>query len=127
MVTSSQNLTRLRNEATALRSREEFQRRQLTELASTGFEAWAKESYEIATEIAYLNGRPIGAPRDGNKDSQTVAAAPMLPVGYVVSSSRIADRKMILVGYRLADAGCKKIVESGTHLLSKHLSEWFHG
>jgi hypothetical protein len=55
VITSSQNLTRLRNEATALRSRQEFQRSQLTELASTGFESWAKESFEIATKIAYRN------------------------------------------------------------------------
>ena len=32
-----------------------------------------------------------------------VAAAPVLPVGYVVSASRVADRRMILAGYRLAD------------------------
>jgi hypothetical protein len=31
------------------------------------------------------------------------AAAPVLPVGYVVNASRIADRRMILAGYRLAD------------------------
>ena len=43
VITSSQNLTRLRNEATALRNRQEFQRSQLTELASTDFESWAKE------------------------------------------------------------------------------------
>ena len=55
VITSSQNLTRLRNEATALRNRQEFQRNQLTELASTGFESWAKESFEIATKIAYRN------------------------------------------------------------------------
>jgi S1/P1 Nuclease len=35
VITSSQNLTRLGNEATALRNRQEFQRSQLTELAST--------------------------------------------------------------------------------------------
>jgi hypothetical protein len=35
VITSSSNLTRLRNEATALRNRQEFQRSQLTELAST--------------------------------------------------------------------------------------------
>jgi hypothetical protein len=33
----------------------------------------------------------------------TVAAVPALPTGYVVSASRIADRRMILAGYRLAD------------------------
>jgi hypothetical protein len=103
VITSSQNLTRLRKEATALRSRQDFQRSQLTELARTGFEAWAKESYEIATKIAYLNGRLIGASRDGNKDCQMVAAAPVLPPGYVVNASRVADRRMMLAGYRLAD------------------------
>jgi hypothetical protein len=36
-------------------------------------------------------------------DCTMVAAAPVLPVGYVVSASRIADRRMTLVGYRLAD------------------------
>ena len=36
-------------------------------------------------------------------DCTMVAAGPVLPVGYVVTASRIADRRMILVGYRLAD------------------------
>ena len=35
VITSSSNLTRLRNEAMALRDPQEFQRSQLTELAST--------------------------------------------------------------------------------------------
>ena len=37
------------------------------------------------------------------KDCTTVVAAPVLPVGYVVSASRIAHRRVILTGYRLAD------------------------
>jgi hypothetical protein len=65
VITSSQNLDRLRNEAMALRNRQEFQRNQLTELASTSFESWAKESFEIATKIAYQNGGRIGIPRAG--------------------------------------------------------------
>jgi hypothetical protein len=52
VITSSQNVTRLRNEATALRNRQEFQWSQLTEHASTGFELWAKERFEIATKNA---------------------------------------------------------------------------
>jgi hypothetical protein len=68
VITSSSNVTRLRNEATALRNREEFQRGQLIELASTGFESWARESFEIATKIAYRNGGRIGTPKGGNKD-----------------------------------------------------------
>jgi hypothetical protein len=108
-------LTQFRNEATALRSRHEFQRGQLTELASTGFESWAKESFEIAAKIAYRNGGLIGNPRDGNKDCTTVAAAAVLPPGYVVSASRIADRRLILAGYRLADfadTGYSKLKEN---------------
>ena len=103
MITSSQNLTRLRNEATTLRTRQEFQRSQLTELANTDFESWAKESFEIATKIAYQNSGLFGKPRGGNKDCSTVTMAPMLPIGYVVIAKHIADRRMILAGYRLAD------------------------
>jgi hypothetical protein len=103
VITSSQNLTRLPNEATALRNRQEFQRSQLTELASTNTEVWAKESFEIASKIAYRNGGRIGIPRAGNKECATIEAAPVLPAGYVVSASRIADRRIMLAGYRLAD------------------------
>ena len=103
VIASSSNLTRLRNEATALRNRQEFQRTQLTELANADFESWAKETFEIATKIAYQNGRLIGNPRDGNKNCTTVASAPVLPVGYVSIARQIADRRMILAGYRLAD------------------------
>src|SRR5262249_33238335 len=38
VITSSQNLTRLRNEGTALTSPQEYHRNQLTELANTDFE-----------------------------------------------------------------------------------------
>src|SRR5499426_3585173 len=82
-ITSSQNSARLRNDATALRNRQEFQRSQLTELANTDFESWGKESFEIATKIAYQNGRLIGAPKGNNRNCTTIASAPMLPVGYV--------------------------------------------
>ena len=81
----------------------EDQRSQLTELASTDFESWAKESFEIATKIAYRNDGKIGTPKGGNMDCTMLAAAPVLPTGYVVSASRIANRRIILAGYRLAD------------------------
>jgi S1/P1 Nuclease len=103
VITSSQNLTRLRNEATRLRNRQDFQRSQLTELANTVFESWAKESFEIATKIAYRGGGRIGIPRDGSLDCAMVAAAPVLPAGYVVSASWIAERRIVLAGYRLVD------------------------
>src|SRR5262249_45472961 len=103
VITSTSNLTLLRNEATALRNRQGFQRGELTELAPTKFEAWHKESYEIATKIAYRNGGLIDAPRSGNKDCSTVTTAPGVPIGYIPIAKHIADRRMILAGYRLAD------------------------
>ena len=60
ITTSSSTVTRLRNEATTLRNRQEFQRDQLNELGNTDFDAWAKESYEIATKIAYRNDGRMG-------------------------------------------------------------------
>jgi hypothetical protein len=59
----------LQNEATTLRNRQEFQRTQLTELASTGFESWAKESFEIATKFVYQNGGLIGIPKSGKAEA----------------------------------------------------------
>jgi hypothetical protein len=76
---------------------------QLTELANTDFESWAKESFEIATKIACRNGGLSGSPRGKNNDCTMVAEPLVLPMGYVVSASRIDDRRMILAGYRLAD------------------------
>jgi hypothetical protein len=65
LITSSSNVTRLRNKATALRNRHEFQSSQLTELANTDFESWAKESFEIAIKIAYRNGGLNRTPKGG--------------------------------------------------------------
>jgi len=42
VITSSSNLTRIRNDATSLRNRQEFQRSQLTELANTDIEGVGK-------------------------------------------------------------------------------------
>ena len=60
-------------------------------------------TFEIATKIAYRNGGRIGIGRSGAMDCAMVAAPPVLPPGYLASASRIADRRMILAGYRLAD------------------------
>jgi hypothetical protein len=79
------------------------QRSQLAELGKTDFESWAKESFEIATKIAYRNGGLIGSPRGAIKDCAMVVAAPVLPAGYVVNTRWIADRRIVVAGYRFAD------------------------
>jgi hypothetical protein len=103
VITSSSDLTRLRNAATEMRNRTGFAKSQLTELLNTNTGAWANESFEIAMKIAYQNGGLMGSPLNGNKNCTTVTAAPVLPVGYIASARRIADRRMILAGYRLGD------------------------
>jgi hypothetical protein len=70
---------------------------------SIDFESWAKESFEITTKIVYRNGGRIGIPKGGAMDCTMVATAPVLPAGYVISASRICNRRMMLAGYRLAD------------------------
>jgi hypothetical protein len=59
-------------------------------------------SDRLALEGIYFLSILVGNPRGEAMDCTMVAAAPVLPVGYVVSASRIADGRMILAGYRLA-------------------------
>jgi hypothetical protein len=75
LITSSVNVARLQNEATALRSRPEFSKSQLTELARSNFDAWARESFEIATKIAYQNGAVPGTPKGTRGDCREVVNA----------------------------------------------------
>jgi S1/P1 nuclease len=101
LITSSNNTRTLRNIAIELQSR--FSKAGLSELAVTEPEAWAKESFEIATKIAYQNGAFRGMPKGQRKDCREVTDAAVLPNGYANIARKIADRRMMLAGYRLAD------------------------
>jgi hypothetical protein len=101
LLTSSNNTRTLRNMAVELRNR--FARTGLTELAATDPEIWAKESYEIATKIGYQNGALRGTPKGKARDCREVSDAAVLPNGYAAIARKIADRRMMLAGYRLAD------------------------
>jgi hypothetical protein len=101
LLTSSNNTRTLRNIAIDLRSR--FPRTGLTELAVADPELWAKESYEIATKIGYQNGALRGTPKGKRRECREVTDAAVLPTGYVRIARKIADRRMMLAGYRLAD------------------------
>lgn len=103
LLTSSQNIATLVTIATALRARPEFSRNNLEELRNQIFDSWAKESYVIASQIAYQNGRRIGTPRAKKMDCPEVDDAAVLPVGYVQVARKIADRRVVLAGFRLAD------------------------
>jgi hypothetical protein len=100
LITSSNNTRTLRNIAIELQSR--FSKASLSKLAVTKPEAWAKESFEIATKIAYQNGAFRGTPKGQRKECREVTDAAVLPAGYAAISRKIADRQMMLSGYRLA-------------------------
>ena len=73
-----------------------YSRNALSELSETQFGNWAKpENFEIAKEFAYRNGKILGSP---DKDS-----AEVLPADYVSSVKKVAERRAVLAGYRIAD------------------------
>ena len=70
LITSTNNVGRLRNIATELLNK--FSRVGLRELDQRQPEAWAKESYEIAVKIAYENGNLRGTPKGQARDCREV-------------------------------------------------------
>ncbi len=60
VITSSSNLTRLRNEATALRSRQEFQRSQLTELRALVLSPGLKKVSRLRRRSLTVTGDGLG-------------------------------------------------------------------
>ncbi len=68
----------------------------LTELQEKKFENWAKlESFKLAKEIAYRNGQVAGSTNPANPL--------VLPEGYIAEAKAVAERRIVLAGYRLSD------------------------
>jgi hypothetical protein len=63
----------------------------------------AKESYEIATKIAYEGGNPRGTPKGAARDCREVRDADFVWRGYPARAKLIAERRVYLRGRRLAD------------------------
>jgi hypothetical protein len=86
----------VRNRAIALRNRPEFAREKLTELGEKDFDTWVKkESHDLARKVAYQGGELKGSP---DKEE-----APVLPDGYTKKAKAVAERRIVLAGYRLAE------------------------
>jgi hypothetical protein len=81
----------VRNQAIALRQNADYQRDKLPELAETSFDAAKVESYKLAPQV-YENLQS-GTKIDGKE----------LPDGYADTAKTIAQRRLVLAGYRLAD------------------------
>src|SRR5262245_3809746 len=103
VITSSSNLTRLRNEATALRNRQEFQRSQLTELANSGFEAWCKRASRLRQRLLTVT---VGGLEHREVAMRTARWSQRLPC-FLRYTSLVRAGLLIgglsLLGYRLAD------------------------
>lgn len=81
----------------ATRLEHEFPAAQLRELAKPSDPvAWSLEGRTLAIEKAYLRGKLIGS-------SDPKALPPPLPPDYLRESKEIADRRLALAGYRLAN------------------------
>jgi len=101
VITSSGNINRIRSIASDLLRR--FSGSAFRELDHGEPQAWAKESYDIAVKIAYENGNLRGTPKGQAKDCRGVNAVTYVSNGYPARARLIANRRMYLAGYRLAD------------------------
>lgn len=75
--------------------RDKYPRRELNDLKHVEFSKWADESHELARKVAYRLGR-----LHGSSDEQNGA---VLPADYVEMAEPVAQRRVALAGYRLAD------------------------
>jgi hypothetical protein len=92
LILGSDRFQSVRNQAISLRQNTDYQRDNLPELAETSFENWGKkESYQLAPQV-YENLQ------SGSKTNGKV-----LPEGYLDPAKTIAQKRMVLAGYRLAD------------------------
>lgn len=92
LILGSNRFQSVRNQATSLRQNADYQRDRLPELAETSFEKWGKvESYKLAPQVYK------------NLQSGTRINGKVLPDGYVDTAKAIAQRRVTLAGYRLAD------------------------
>jgi hypothetical protein len=91
----------LRNIATELLNK--FSRVGLRELDQKQPDVWAKESYEIAVKIAYENGNLRGTPKGQARDCREVPDVNFISYGYPGRAKLIADRRVYLAGYRMAE------------------------
>ncbi|WP_229379867.1 S1/P1 nuclease [Fibrella forsythiae] len=78
----------------AVLARQTVRREQLPQLGKTDIGSWSKESFQLAQDNAYRsNTLAAGTDQEGA----------ILPPDYVATVKPIAQRQMVLAGYRLAD------------------------
>jgi hypothetical protein len=59
------------------------------------FQGWERESWELAKAVGYQEGKLV--------TGRTRAEAPVLPAGYWARARGVAELRVAMAGYRLAD------------------------
>ena len=96
LIFGSKKFGSVRNKSIELRSRSSLQRASHPELSDRRLEDWAtQESFKLAKEVVYRNGSLRGSK---DKTNGTV-----LPSDYAASAKAVAERQIVLAGYRMAD------------------------
>ena len=80
-----------------------FSRVGLRELDQKQPDVWAKESYEIAVKIAYEKWKSSRNPKGQARDCRELPDVNFISRGYSARAKLIADRRVYLAGYRMAD------------------------
>jgi hypothetical protein len=86
----------VQNKSIKLRNEPDLKRDNFADqLAVKSFNDWAVAAHKIAIEQVYRNG---SLDRSTNKDDGAV-----LPEGYIAKAKEIAERQIVLSGYRISD------------------------
>jgi hypothetical protein len=97
LVIGSERITDVRNRGIEIRH--DFPREQLDKTPKTvtpnDFPKWIQESFEVAKKDVYRQGKVLG--------SVTRDKAPVLPDDYAKVNQPVAQKRVALAGYRLAD------------------------
>ncbi len=94
LILGSQNFQTVKNRGIALTARPEFTKKKLKELQEPSFDKWAAESFQLAKEAVYRNGRLRGSSKRND--------APVLPADYPKTVQPLAERRLLLAGFRIA-------------------------
>jgi len=65
--------------------------------------AWNTPGHMLSGAITYQNGAIPGTPRGDRRDCRKIVDANVLPTGHTRTAGRIAHRRIMLAGWRLAD------------------------
>ena len=61
-----------------------------------------QREFDVAVRVAYQNGELRRTPKAGKLDCGDIPDAALLPPGYAAAARTVAERRIMLAGYRFA-------------------------